>query len=58
MSKDNFSYKRMCIVFRQSDVQVLPKAGYFMTFSPEWKLNRITEAEKTLIDAAKQVKPG
>ena len=37
--------------------QVLPKAGYFLISSPELKINRITNAEKPFIDAAKQVKP-
>jgi hypothetical protein len=40
------------------NVQVLPKAGYFMISSPELKIIRITTADKHFIDAAKQVKPG
>jgi hypothetical protein len=39
------------------NVQVLPKAGYFIISSPELKINRITKADKHFIDAAKQVKP-
>ena len=40
-----------------ANVQVLPKAGYFIMSSPELKINRITNAEKLFIDTAKQVKP-
>jgi hypothetical protein len=38
------------------NVQVLPKAGYY-NVQPIPKINRITNAEKHFIDAAKQVKP-
>ena len=40
-----------------TNVQVLPKAGYFLMSSPVLKINRITKANKYFIDAAKQVKP-
>jgi len=40
-----------------ANVQVLPKAGYFLMSSPLPKINRITKADKHFIDAAKQVKP-
>ena len=39
------------------NVQVLPKAGYFIMSGPELKITRITNADKHFIDAAKQVKP-
>jgi hypothetical protein len=39
------------------NVLVLPKAEFFITSSPELKINRITKADKHFIDAAKQVKP-
>ncbi|MDB5200246.1 MAG: hypothetical protein JWO92_2209 [Chitinophagaceae bacterium] len=37
--------------------QVLPKAGYFLMSGRVPKINRITNADKHFIDAAKQVKP-
>jgi hypothetical protein len=39
------------------NVQVLPKAGYFIISSLELKINRITKADIHFIDAAKQLKP-
>jgi hypothetical protein len=35
-----------------ANVQVLPKAGYFLMPSPELKINRITNDEEHIIDAA------